>query len=106
MYRSTKRGGPLEEQLEVIAGEVAGDVHRRLTSEFPSVEISVELVRDRPVDCLLRAAEAFGAQMIVVGHGGIGPLRAALLGSTAYEIVHRGTVPVLVVPDPNPDPNP
>lgn len=70
------RGGPLEEQLEVIAGEVAGDVHRRLTSEFPSVEISVGLVRDRPFDSLLRAAAAFGAQMIVVGHGGTGPLRA------------------------------
>jgi nucleotide-binding universal stress UspA family protein len=98
------RGGALEEQLQTIADEETEEVRAAIASAHPGLELSVELVRDRPVDSLLRAAEVFGAQMIVVGHGGAGPLRAALLGSTAYETVHRGTVPVLVVPDPDDDP--
>ena len=93
------RGGPLEEQLQAIAAEVTSEACAEITAAHPEVHVQVELVRDRPVDSLLRAAEVFGAQMIVVGHGGRGPLRAALLGSTAYEVVHRGTIPVLVVPD-------
>lgn len=95
------RGGPLEQQLEAIADEVTTAVRARLAAAHPDLDIEVELVRDRAVDSLLRAAESRGADLIVVGHGGTGPLRAALLGSTTYEIVHRSTVPVLVVPDPD-----
>lgn len=94
------RGGPLEEQLETIADEITSALRTQMTIDHPSVAIEVELVRDRPVDSLVRVAEARGASMIVVGHGGRGPLRAALLGSTTYELVHRAPVPVLVVPDP------
>jgi nucleotide-binding universal stress UspA family protein len=94
------RGGPLEEQLETIADEITAELRAQLATDHPSVEVDVELVRDRPVDSLIRVAEARGASMIVVGHGGRGPLRAALLGSTTYELVHRAPVPVLVVPDP------
>jgi nucleotide-binding universal stress UspA family protein len=43
------------------------------------------------------------AEAIVVGHGGQGPMRGALLGSITYEIVHRSPVPVLVVPEPEPE---
>lgn len=99
------RGGALEEQLQTIAAEETEEVRVAIAGAHPGLELSVELVRDRPVDSLLRAAEVLGAQMIVVGHGGTGPLRAALLGSTAYEAVHRGTVPVLVVPDPDDAPS-
>jgi nucleotide-binding universal stress UspA family protein len=93
------RGGPLEDQIEAIADEVTAAVRSRLIDAFPGVAIDIELVRDRPVDSLLRVAELRSAELIVAGHGGRGPLRAALLGSTTYELVHRGTIPVLVVPD-------
>jgi nucleotide-binding universal stress UspA family protein len=98
------RGGPLEEQLEAIANDITSGVRDRLAAANPDVTIDVELVRDRSVESLLRAAEARNASMIVVGHGGRGPLRAAILGSTTYEIVHRSTIPVLVVPDPEESP--
>jgi nucleotide-binding universal stress UspA family protein len=97
------RGGPLEDQVEAIASEVTSAMKARLDTKSPEVVVAVELVRDRAVESLLRAAEAFDARMIVVGHGGRGPLRAMLLGSTAYEIVHRSHVPVLVVPSPKSD---
>jgi nucleotide-binding universal stress UspA family protein len=89
----------LEDQIEAIADEVTTAVRSRLLDAFPGVAIEIELVRDRPVDSLLRVAELRNAELIVAGHGGRGPLRAALLGSTTYELVHRGTIPVLVVPD-------
>jgi nucleotide-binding universal stress UspA family protein len=94
------RGGPLEDQLEEIAAEVTEAVKSRIHTADPEIVVGVELVRDRAVDSLLKAAEAYNASMIVVGHGGRGPLRAALLGSTTYEVIHRATVPVLVMPAP------
>ena len=94
------RGGPFEDQIEEIADEVTKDVRSALAAAHPDLAITVELVRDRPVESLIRVAEARSAQVIVVGHGGSGPFRAALLGSTTYELVHRSTIPVLVVPDP------
>jgi nucleotide-binding universal stress UspA family protein len=93
------RGGPLEEQLAEIAGEITTEVRDRLLADFPTLEINVELVRDQPVESLMRAFEALDAELVVVGHGGGGPLRAALLGGTTYQLVHRAPFPVLVVPD-------
>lgn len=93
------RGGALAEELEAIADEVTSEVRALLASEYPDVPVEVELVQDRPVEALIRVAEAREAEVIVVGHGGAGPLRAALLGSITYEIVHRAPLPVLVVPD-------
>lgn len=93
------RGGPLEAQIRAIGEEVTAELRDRLAAEFPGLDIDVELVLDRPVESLVRVAAARQAEMIVVGHGGSGPLRAALLGSTTYELVHRAPVPILVVPD-------
>jgi nucleotide-binding universal stress UspA family protein len=93
------RGGPLEDQIEGIAAEITAGVKDQLAAEFPDVMVEIELVRDRPVDSLIRVAEAREAEAIIVGHGGSGPLRAALLGSVTYEIVHRSPIPVLVLPD-------
>lgn len=93
------RGGPLEDQIESIADEITSGVRAQLAAAYPDVNVEIELVRDRPVDSLIRVAEAREAEAIVVGHGGTGPLRAALLGSITYEIVHRSPIPVLIVPD-------
>jgi nucleotide-binding universal stress UspA family protein len=65
-----------------------------------AVEVRVELVNDRPADALLRASEEHDALMIVVGAAGRGPISGALLGSVTYQIVHRSTRPVVVVPAP------
>lgn len=93
-----QRGGPLEEHLAAIASENTDVVRRQLAGEFPDLVVRVEIVSDHPVDSLIRVAETEEAEAIVVGHGGRGPLRAALLGSTTYELVHRSPIPVLVVP--------
>ena len=70
---------------------------------YPALTIEVELVSARPVDALIEVAAARDAEAIAVGHGGSGPLQAALLGSITYEIVHRSPMPVLVVPNDEAD---
>ena len=66
-----------------------------------SVEVKVELVNDRPAEALLRAADQYDALAIVVGAAGRGPIAGAMLGSVTYQVVHRSTRPVVVVPSPD-----
>jgi nucleotide-binding universal stress UspA family protein len=93
------RGGSLEDEIAAVGRQATSAIRDELVAADPGLDVEIELVADRPVESLISVAEARGADMIVVGHGGRGPLRAALLGSITYEIVHRAPVPVLVVPD-------
>ncbi len=93
------RGGALEEQIAAVGEQALGELRDELAAARPNLTIEIELVRNRPVDALVQAAEARGADAIAVGHGGSGPLKAALLGSITYEMVHRAPLPILVVPD-------
>lgn len=97
------RGGALEEQIEAVGAEAIDEIKAEILAERPNLTIEVELVHERPVEALLQVAEARQAEVIAVGHGGRGPLRGALLGSITYEIVHRSTIPVLVVPNDEAD---
>ena len=49
-----------------------------------------------PVDVMLRAADEFAAELIVVGRRGHG--NASGLGSTSAELARRATYPVAIVP--------
>ena len=95
------RGGALEDEIEAVGTEITDAVKADLAATYPDLVVEVELVRERPVESLISVAQARGAEAIVVGHGGRGPMRGALLGSITYEIVHRSPVPVVVVPEPD-----
>ncbi len=97
------RGGALEEQVAAVGVEAIAEIRAELVTAYPSLAIEVEMVDSRPVDALIEVAAARGAEAIAVGHGGSGPLKAALLGSITYEIVHRSPIPVLVVPNDEAD---
>ena len=97
------RGGVLEEQVAAVGDEAISEIRDELLATYPNLTIEVELVSSRPVDALIEVASARGAEAIAVGHGGSGPLKAALLGSITYEIVHRSPIPVLVVPNDQAD---
>jgi nucleotide-binding universal stress UspA family protein len=58
----------------------------------------VVLVWDDPVRGLEAVAHERGSRVIVVGSHGEGPIAGALGRHTAFELLHRSTVPVLVVP--------
>jgi nucleotide-binding universal stress UspA family protein len=105
-YESTAmgpRGGALEERVAAVGDEAVDQIRTELLLAYPSLTIEVEMVSQRPADALIAVAEARAASIIAVGHGGQGPLRAALLGNVTYEMVHRSSTPVLVVPDDEED---
>lgn len=97
------RGGALEEEIAAVGGQAAADISEQVCALYPNLTVEISLVGQRPVDALIDTAQTCGAEAIVVGHGGSGPLKAALLGSITYEIVHRSPLPVLVVPDDESD---
>ena len=97
------RGGPLEERIAAVGADAVAQIRDELHAARPALVIEVEMVAQRPADALVAVAEERDADAIAVGHGGAGPLRAALLGSVTYEIVHRAPRPVLVVPDDDED---
>jgi nucleotide-binding universal stress UspA family protein len=96
-------GGPLEDRVTTIGNEALSQIRTEIQESYPGLSIEVEFVSQRPADALIAVAESRGAEAIAVGHGGQGPLRGALLGNVTYEIVHRSTIPVLVVPNDEED---
>jgi len=97
------RGGALEEEVVKIGDAAISEIKTEIAATYPNLTIDVEMVDRRPVDALIEVAAARQAEAIAVGHGGSGPLKAALLGSITYEIVHRAPLPVLVVPNDEAD---
>ncbi|MBA2742677.1 MAG: universal stress protein [Actinobacteria bacterium] len=59
------------------------------------------LVPQRPAEALLSLASERDARMIVVGSASERPLTGIILGSVPHKLVHRSSVPVLVVPMPD-----
>jgi nucleotide-binding universal stress UspA family protein len=51
-----------------------------------------------PAEALLALAEQHQASTSVVGTHGERPLLGVVPGSSAYKLLHRSTVPILVVP--------
>jgi nucleotide-binding universal stress UspA family protein len=103
-YAPVAMGGDVADLSKVVQ-----DIGEKITSEAvtlahdvdASVAVQVELVNDRPAEAILRTADQYEALAIVVGSsGGRGPIAGALLGSVTYQVVHRSTRPVVVVPSP------
>ena len=72
---------------------------------LPAAMVSEDLREGDPREELLEACRERSPAVVVVGHHGAGRLRSLLLGSTARELVHRATCPVLVVRDEDADPS-
>jgi nucleotide-binding universal stress UspA family protein len=84
-----------EQALEEIGREVTATALERASAA--GVEAVVELVKDRPAEALVEVADRHDARMIVVGSHGESVLRAAIMGSTTYRLLHISARPVLVV---------
>ncbi len=93
-------GAPLtpRRQLMELGERLVAEAIERASGSGVAVE--PVLVEESAAQGLLRAAHHHHADMIVVGTHGESPIRGALLGSTAYKLVHTATRPVLVVPAP------
>ena len=102
-YRPAPIGGDVATMAKAVreVGErLTAEALEQVKSSAPDVEAVVELVDDRPAEAILRAADEHDAIAIVVGATNKGPIKGSLLGSVCYQVVHRSTRPVVVVPAP------
>jgi nucleotide-binding universal stress UspA family protein len=90
----------LSKAIQDLGGKITADAVKLAHAVDATVAVQVELVNDRPAEAILRAADQYEALAIVVGAAGRGPMAGALLGSVTYQVVHRSTRPVVVVPSP------
>lgn len=81
---------------------VAADEERLLVErlagwpdKYPEVEVRRVVTADRPVRCLIEAAER--ARLLVVGSRGRGGIPGMLLGSTSQALLHQAPCPVAIV---------
>jgi len=102
-YAPAPMGGAvldLSKAIEELGEKITAEAVEVARGVDPSVSVQVELVNDRPAEAIMRAADQYDALAIVVGSAGRGPVAGALLGSVTYQVVHRATRPVVVVPSP------
>jgi len=74
---------------------IAGTAQRRLRRRWPDAEVVI--VDGTPVAGVLREAERFAADAIVLGWRGHGPIRRLLMGSVSRGVVRGAQCAVLVV---------
>lgn len=78
------------------------DELRRVRLPDPSVAIEYLLAEGDPANEILRATQATGAELIVMGTHGRTGLQRLLMGSVAEHVIRKATCPVLVVRAPQP----
>ncbi|MFG1813557.1 universal stress protein [Kribbella sp. NPDC049174] len=83
--------------IDDTATNLVGDVQGHLDSSGSTLDHDADLRVGPPAIKLAEAAE--GSAMLVVGRRGMGAFKRLLIGSTSEAVVHRATVPVVVVPD-------
>ena len=67
------------------------------SDELADLNWEARLEPGAPADAILSVARETGAELIVVGSHGYGPVHA-LLGSVSHELLRTADIPVLVVP--------
>lgn len=108
-YVSSVMGeGKLEEFESQHASHARADIKQKL-EEFAHKELTanpddlkniaeVEVVLGNPVTQILKAADRFNVDIIVMGTHGKGALEHTLLGSVAEKVLHKSKRPVFIVP--------
>jgi nucleotide-binding universal stress UspA family protein len=95
--------GPVPIPLSDVADDeirLTAEVLAGFRDDYPDVDVVEQLVRSPAVPALLSAAA--DAAVIVIGTHGHGPAMGALLGSVSNGLLHKSTVPVVVVPPVDP----
>lgn len=82
---------PLEERAKKLEGEVKKKL------EEAGIEGEFIVVRDRPVDAIVKKAEELDVDLVVLGARGLGLVSGYLLGSVSTKVVLTCKKSVLVV---------
>jgi len=85
----------LDDRAHRAALKVLADLARKF---MPNTNVELRAAAGRPMDIILREAQEFQADVIVLATSGRGRARRFFLGSTADKIIREANCPVLVVP--------
>lgn len=95
---------PTEEWGRILTGRV--EATNRLEADYiaegQAAGLKCEflsLPADKVGEAIVKQAEKQGAQLIIMGTRGLGPIKRTLLGSVSDYVVHQGLVPVTIVPN-------
>lgn len=83
-------------ELERQGREVL-DAQARSVEEAGASVAGTHLRRGSPAEEILAVRDEVGADLVILGSRGLGPVRRAVLGSVSERVLHRAGVPVLVV---------
>jgi nucleotide-binding universal stress UspA family protein len=89
------RRGALEARMAI--GRRLAEHGQELAREAGAPRTEHVLESGDPAEAVLRAAEHTGADLIVLGSRGLGPLRGLWLGSVSHKIAQLAPTPVLTV---------
>jgi nucleotide-binding universal stress UspA family protein len=93
---------PTAEQLDLSTEDALRKAVHAAVDEDDRPSVQLRVAGGHPAEVLLGASAA--ADLLVVGHRGLGSFSQALLGSTARYCIDHATCPVVVVRQPSPDP--
>ena len=92
-------GGPFVRRVDQERAEVIAGAQRVVARARTAGAVATFLVWDGdPADSIIAAADAEGADVIVIGSHGRGRLGRLVLGSTSARVADEATCPVVVVP--------
>lgn len=66
----------------------------------PNLRVTSSLLGGLPKDAFVSEAERFGADVVVIGSHGYGPIRRFFLGSVSLFVAHHAPCSVLIVRQP------
>ncbi len=79
------------EQAQTRLAEAVGE------SPTDNVEVKIEVQSGKPIDTILKVAQTYQSQLIILGSQSRTILTEKLTGSTMAELSHRTTIPLLVL---------
>jgi nucleotide-binding universal stress UspA family protein len=96
LFRDTRPGDDTVRLVTIIGEEILDRAAKR-AKDRGAKTVQTRSENGDPADTILDMAEAIGADMIVVGHRGLGRLKTALLGSVAHKVVQHAPCTVVSV---------
>lgn len=96
VYVDTRPTGDSVRAITLIGDEILKRAADRAKAKGVTT-VKTKSTSGDPADKILDMAEEAGADMIVIGHRGLGRLKTALLGSVAYKVTQNATCSVLTV---------
>jgi nucleotide-binding universal stress UspA family protein len=84
-----------------VAPEAGAIVTRTVKAVDERIAATGRALSGVPGPAIVEACEEAGADLLVVGSRGYGPVARVLLGSVSTQLAHKAACPVLVVPRPS-----